>query len=151
MRGMVRAGNRHVFEVDKDEGQTGQNAVHHALERGTCITQTKRHADELKNAKGCHDGGLGDVVWEHLYVVVPLDEVKRGEHMGASHIVREILNVPIGLPVRHCSIVELAKISTGVPKTVRLWHHMKGRGPNRITLLNNVRFLHLLKLHLSSD
>ena len=31
IRGMVRAGNKHVVELDENKGQTGQDTVHYAL------------------------------------------------------------------------------------------------------------------------
>ena len=90
VRGLVGARNQNITEVDKNERQTSQKAVHHALERGTWVAQTKGHVDKLEEAEaeGRDDGGLGDVVREHLHLVVPLDNVEGGEHMGTGHVVR---------------------------------------------------------------
>ena len=46
----VRGGarNQNIFKEDKNERQTSQDAVHHVLERGASVAQTKRHAEELR-------------------------------------------------------------------------------------------------------
>ena len=54
-----------------------------------------------------------------LDLVVPLHKVKGGEHVGAGHVVHEILNVWNGVLVRNRSIVQPSKIPTGVPRTFR--------------------------------
>ena len=56
---MVNARNQNVVKVNKNEGQTSQDGVHHALERGAGVAQTKRHVEELKEAEGYDNGGLG--------------------------------------------------------------------------------------------
>ena len=97
------------------------------------------------------DGGLGDVVGEHLNLVVPFDKVECGEQGRAGHIVCEVVNVWTRELVEHHCIVEPAKIPTGAPRTVRHWHHVKDGGPRQITLPNNASFLHPFKLGLRSS
>ena len=50
--------------------------VHHALELGASVAQTKGYGDKLEEAKGHDDDGLGDVLRAHLDLIVPLDEVE---------------------------------------------------------------------------
>ena len=88
---------------------------------------------------------------KHLDLVVPLHEVEGGEHVGAGHINRKILNVRNGVLVWNCCIVESSKISTGAPRTIWLQHHVKGGGPRRIAPPDNAGLLHLLKLGLCSS
>ena len=71
--------------------------------------------------------------------------------MGAGHVVCKIPNVRNGVLVWNYCIVESSKISTGVPRTVRFRHHVKGRSPRRIALPDNASLLHPLKLGLSSS
>ena len=42
VRGVVGARNQKVVEVEKNEGQTSQDVVHHVLECGAGIAQTKK-------------------------------------------------------------------------------------------------------------
>ena len=75
-----------LLEVVKDEGQAGQNSAHHPLESRTSILpQNKGHTNELKESKRSNDGGIRNVVREHLDLVVALHKVKG----GASHVVAE--------------------------------------------------------------
>ena len=64
--------------------------------------QASRHVDELEQAKERDDCGLGDVVREHLDLVVPLAKVYGGEHVGTGYIDGEILNALNRVLVRHC-------------------------------------------------
>ena len=124
MRSMVGTRNQNVVEVDEDEGQANEHSVHQPLEGRPRIPQTKRHADELKQSEGGDDGSLGDVVWKHLDLIVPLHKVEGGEYVGAGHVIRKISNVWNGVLVWNRSIVETPKIPTGAPRTVWFRHHM---------------------------
>ena len=70
MRGVVRFRNQNI--VHKNKRQTSQDVVHPSLEHGASAVQTKGHANKLKEAEGQDDGGLGDVVPEHLNLVILL-------------------------------------------------------------------------------
>ena len=99
MRGVVRAGDKDVVKVDEDEGQARQHPVHHPLEGRASVVESEGHLHELEQSKGRDDGGLGDVIREHLHLVVTLDEVQGGENVGASHVVGEVPDVGHGVKV----------------------------------------------------
>ena len=116
----------------------------------THILQAKRHSNKLEQAERRDDCGLWNVIRKHLDLVVPLHKVEGGEHVGAGHVIRKILNVWNRVLVWNSSIVNSAKISTGVPRTIRFRHHMQGGRPWRIAPPDNASLLHLLELSLSS-
>ena len=80
------AGHKDVIDVDEDEAQAVENLVHEPLEGHPGILESKRHAQELKEAKGCDDSGLGDsqLLQEDLKVAVL--QVKSGEDCAAFQL-----------------------------------------------------------------
>ena len=72
-------GHQDVVQVHKTEGEPSSNPVHQSL-KGLCrILQAKGGSDELKTAKGCGDGGLGDILGVHRDLVVAPDQVHFGK------------------------------------------------------------------------
>ena len=59
--------------------------IHWIVEPVSFHPQNKGHPNELKESKRSNDGGLRNVVREHLDLVVALHKVKG----GASHVVAE--------------------------------------------------------------
>ena len=55
------AGDKDVVQVDEDEGDAVEDAVHQPLECLGGILETKGHAEELPEPEGSDDGRLGDV------------------------------------------------------------------------------------------
>ena len=70
MRGMIGAHNQNIVEVDKMKGKPAKMRSIMCWNVEPVLRKPKRHADELE---GRDDGGLGDVVGEHLHLVVPLE------------------------------------------------------------------------------
>ena len=54
------AGYQDVVDVDEDEVQAIEDPVHVPLKSHPCVLEPKGHAQELVEAKGSDDGGLGD-------------------------------------------------------------------------------------------
>ena len=55
------AGDENVIEVDKNEGDVAEDAIHQSLECLSSILEPKRHTKELPEPEGRDDGRLGDV------------------------------------------------------------------------------------------
>ena len=70
MRTSVRAGYQDVVEVDEDVGKTTKNPVHESLKTLGGIFQSKRHRQELEQAKRCHYGRFTNVFRSHRNLVV---------------------------------------------------------------------------------
>ncbi len=56
MRIVVRRCYQNVVDVAKGKWQASQHLAHHPLEGLACVPQSKRHADEFKQAKRRDDG-----------------------------------------------------------------------------------------------
>ena len=55
------AGDENVVEVDKNEGDAAEDAIHQPLECLGGILEPEGHAEELPEPEGSDDGRLGDV------------------------------------------------------------------------------------------
>ena len=62
LRDLLLADYQDVVDVDEDEDevQAVEDSVHVPLKSQPCILEPKGHAQELVEAKGGDDGGLGD-------------------------------------------------------------------------------------------
>jgi len=64
-----------VVQVRENEWQAAKQLVHEELERLSCIGQTERHKQILKQTKGGDDGGLLDVLGRHGDLIVPFNKI----------------------------------------------------------------------------
>ena len=55
------AGDENIVEVDKNEGNISEDAIHQPLECLGGILEPKGHAEELPEPEGSDDGRFGDV------------------------------------------------------------------------------------------
>ena len=108
VRGVVEAHNQKIVKVDKNKRQTSKNVVNHELEHGAGGPKgIQRNSKRLMMVVlGMSSGNI----------LVPFDEVKRGENVGAIHIVCECWDQVL---VQQGCIVEPGRISTWAPRAIR--------------------------------
>ena len=76
---MIRQGaseNQNIIQVDEAERQITKDSVHHLLKHLNSISEAKREAEKLKEAKVGDDGGLWDVCRAHWNLEITLLKVK---------------------------------------------------------------------------
>ena len=103
-----RGSHQKIVKVDKNKRKTSKNVVNHELEHGAGGPKgIQRNSKRLMMViLGMSSGNI----------LVPFDEVKRGENVGAIHIVRECWDQVL---VQQGCIVEPGRISTWAPRAIR--------------------------------
>ncbi len=85
------AGDEDVIQVDEDERDATEDAIHQPLEHLGGILETKGHAEELPETKRSDDGRLGDICRHNRDLVV-----------AAFQVTLEKIFLPARLPLKSC-------------------------------------------------
>ena len=87
------AGDEDVIQVDEDERDATEDAVHQPLVCLGSVLETKGHAEELPESKGSDDGRLWDICRHNRDLVVAAYQVHLGEDLLSHQTAIEILYV----------------------------------------------------------
>jgi hypothetical protein len=68
-----------VIQVSEHKREVSKEPIHQPLECLSCVHETKRHEQVLKQTKRRQDGGLWDVCRIHGDLVVSLDQINDRE------------------------------------------------------------------------
>ena len=128
------AGDEDVIQVDKDERDPTEDAVHQPLECLGGVLETKGHAEELPEPKGSDDGRLGDICHHNRDLVVAAYQVHLGEDLTCQTAI-EILYVGQWVPIVHLGIVEAPEVTARSPAATWFRNHVKWRCPGRLERL----------------
>ena len=139
-------GDQDVVQVDEHEVEVPAHAVHQPLEGLRSVAEAEGNFDELPEAEGGDDRGLGHVSWVDADLVVSSDEVHLGEHRLALQEVGGIRQVRDRIPVGFGDQVEAAEISTGAETAVLLGHAVQRGGPGGGGAPDDAQLLHGLEL-----
>ena len=138
------AGDEDVIQVDEDERDATEDAVHQPLECLGGVLKTKGHAEELPDPKGSDDGHLGDICRHNRDLVVAVYQVHLGEDLLARQTAIEILYVGQWVHIVHRGIVEAPEVTARSPAA---WfrNHVKWRYPGRVGKSDDAHPFHLGK------
>ena len=140
------AGDKDVVQVDEDEGDAAEDAIHQPLECLGGILETKGHAEELPEPKGSDDGRLGDVGQCDGDLMIAAHQVYLGEGPLARQTAVEVLYVGQGVPVVHSGIVEASIVTAGSPATTWFQDDVEWRCPGGVGAPDDAHPFHLGKL-----
>jgi hypothetical protein len=127
MRSVVRRCYQNVVDVAKGKGEASQHLVNHPLEGLACVPQTKRHADEFKQAKRRDDRHFLHVLRRHRDLMISLLQIELGEDVAALQAASKVVHPRKRILVRLRDEVELPEVAAGPPAAVGLAHHVEGR------------------------
>ena len=134
-----------VIQVDEDERDGTEDAVHQPLECLGGVLETKGHAEELQEPKGSDDGRLGDICHHNSDLEVAVYQVHLGEDLLARHTAIEILSVGQWVPIVHRGIVEAPEVTARSPAAAWFRNHVKWRCPGRVGTSDDAHPFHLGK------
>ncbi len=93
VRNQVRAAHYDVVQVHENKWQAIRYPVHHPLERVAGVAEAETHPQELVQAEGGDDGGLGNVPGMHGDLVVALAEIHLAEDAASGHLCRKVHHI----------------------------------------------------------
>ncbi len=79
-------GNQMVIQESEHKREVSEEPIHQPLERLSCVHETKRHEQVLKQTKRRQDGGLGNVCRIHGNLVVSLDQINDREKFATMEL-----------------------------------------------------------------
>ena len=139
------AGDEDVIQVNEDERDATEDAVHQPLECLGSVLETKGHAEELPELKGSNDGRLGDICRHNRDLVVDTYQVHLGEDLLACQTAIKILYVGQWVPIVHRGIVEAPEVTARSPAVAWFRNHVKWRCPGRVGTSDDAHPFHLGK------
>ena len=118
-----------VVDVDEDEVQAVEDPVHVPLERHPRVLEPEGHPQELEEAEGCDDGGLGHRRLLQGDLQVAVLQIQGAEDCAAFQLAREVTQVGHRVLVGLGGEVEAAEVSAWPPTAVLLLHHVERAAP----------------------
>ncbi len=125
-------GNQMVIQVSEHKREMAKEPIHQPLVCLSCVHETKRHEQVLKQTERGQDGGLCNVCRIHGHLVVPLDQINDREKFATMKFGWQILQWGQGIPVMDGGQIQLPVVATWSPRAVLLWDHVEGRRPGWI-------------------
>ena len=120
----IQTCNKNVVQVDEDEVQVPEYAVHQPLKSLRRIFQTKWHAQKFKQAKWSDYCRLGNVCGVHGYLMVSTDEVNDRKDCRRRRNGTERVDVWQRVFVVLSGCIKPPEVSTRSPTTIWFWHHL---------------------------